>query len=207
VRSFLQLWGDALWQAWQLAATFAPELVQRVTGDTEFQTGDAGGEYDFVLHFDAGQMHPDLQVVKMKALMDLVPTDAGGVINRAKLTQVQCRMIDPVLAREICQPVEAASAGLMKSVSDEVLKMAAGNEAKYADASNDPAAPTKMQYLQQIVQANPKYQQALGPQGDSLFQELMKKYAENLQQGVVQQQNKQVGRIGVTPRNQGGQQG
>ena len=207
VRAFLQMWADALWQAWQLASTFAPDLIKQVTGDTEFKAGPGGGEYDFVLHFDVGQLHPDLQVIKMKAFMELVPTDAGGVIDRAKLTQVQARMIDPVLAREIVQPVETASAGLFKKIHDDVLGMAAGNEAQYADASNDPAAPTKMQYFQQIVQANPKYQQALSPQGDGLFQQLMKKYAENLQQGEVQQQNKQVGRIGVRPMNQNTQQG
>jgi len=38
---------------------------------------------------------------------------------------------------------------------------------------------------------------------DERFQALLENYAKNLQMGVDQQQNKQVGRIGVKPVGQG----
>ena len=58
----------------------------------------------------------------------------------------------------------------------------------------------KMQFMQQIVQGNPKYQEAL--QGDGRFQALLENYGKNLQQSVSQEQNKMIGRIGVQPVNQ-----
>jgi len=42
----------------------------------------------------------------------------------------------------------------------------------------------KMQFMQQIVQGNPKYQEAL--QGEERFQLLLENYGKNLQQSVSQ---------------------
>ena len=53
--------------------------------------------------------------------------------------------------------------------------------------------------MQQIVQGNPKYQEAL--QGDERFQALMENCGKNLQQSVAQEQNKMIGLIGVQPMN------
>jgi hypothetical protein len=71
--------------------------------------------------------------------------------------------------------------------------MAAGNEAQYVE--NDPTAPMKLQFLNQIVANNPKYQQLM--QQDERFRALLENYAKSLQMSVMQQQNAQVGRIGV----------
>ena len=60
--------------------------------------------------------------------------------------------------------------------------------------------PNMFQLMQQIVQGNPKYQEAL--QGDERFQALLENYGKNLQQSVSQEQNKMIGRIGVQPVNQ-----
>jgi hypothetical protein len=73
--------------------------------------------------------------------------------------------------------------------------MALGNPPKLREM--DPAAQMRLQFLQQIVQANPKYQQALGE--DKLFATSMQKYSENLQFSVQQQQNAVTGRLGVDP--------
>jgi hypothetical protein len=62
---------------------------------------------------------------------------------------------------------------------------------------NDPAAQSKMQFVQDIVQKNPKVQAAA--QQDQQFQMLFQNYTKNLQMSVSQQQNKSIGRIGVTP--------
>jgi hypothetical protein len=57
-----------------------------------------------------------------------------------------------------------------------------------------------MQYLQEILQKNPKAAQAA--QGDRIFQILLENYSKNLQMSVEQQKNKQIGRIGVTPASE-----
>ena len=87
--------------------------------------------------------------------------------------------------------------------------MMLGNEASYVE--NDPTASTKMQYLQDIMSKNPKAQQA--SQQDQMFQMMLQNYVKNLQMSVMQEQNKQIGRIGVSPvadklkqEGQGGQQ-
>jgi len=70
-----------------------------------------------------------------------------------------------------------------------------GNEPKYVE--NDPTASSKLQFASQIVASNPNYQSGL--QQGGRFAELMQKWAMNLQFSITQEQNKQVGRIGVTP--------
>ncbi|MBT7911884.1 MAG: hypothetical protein HN607_15325 [Verrucomicrobia bacterium] len=60
--------------------------------------------------------------------------------------------------------------------------------------------PNMFRFMEQIVQGNPKYQEAL--QGDERFQALLENYGKNLQQSVSQEQNKMIGRIGVQPVNQ-----
>jgi predicted enzyme involved in methoxymalonyl-ACP biosynthesis len=54
-----------------------------------------------------------------------------------------------------------------------------------------------MQYLQEIAGKSPKVQQMA--QGDQLTAALFENYQKNLQMSIMQQQNKQVGRTGVTP--------
>jgi len=62
---------------------------------------------------------------------------------------------------------------------------------------NDPTAETRMQYVQDIISKNPKAQMAA--QQDPVFQTLMQNYVKNMQMSVMQQQNAQIGRTGVTP--------
>jgi hypothetical protein len=84
---------------------------------------------------------------------------------------------------------------LYKEVQSDIGLMMLGNEANYVE--NDPSAPSKLQYLQDIMSKNPKAQQSM--QGDQHFRALMDNFIKNLQMSVMQQQNKQIGRTGVTP--------
>jgi hypothetical protein len=73
--------------------------------------------------------------------------------------------------------------------------MMLGNEATYIES--DPAASSKLQFAQQVLQKNPKAQQAL--QGDQIFQILFQNYMKQLQFSIDQEKNAQIGRIGVSP--------
>jgi hypothetical protein len=84
---------------------------------------------------------------------------------------------------------------MFDEVNSQIAYMALGNQPKYVE--NDPSAGIKMQFLQQIVGNNPKYQAQL--EQDEQFQQLLQGYAQNLNMSVMQQQNKQVGRLGVNP--------
>jgi hypothetical protein len=87
---------------------------------------------------------------------------------------------------------------MFKDVQSDIGMMLLGNEALYQ--ANDPAAQTKLQYTQQVMQANPKAQAAL--QQDENFRALFENYVKSLQMSIMQQQNAQIGRIGVTPVSQ-----
>jgi hypothetical protein len=102
------------------------------------------------------------------------------------------------MAGELIMNQQQASQKMYKDVQSDIGNMLLGNEALYQE--NDPTAQTKLQYAQQILQSNPKAQQAL--QSDPNFQRLFQNYVKSLQMSVMQQQNAQVGRIGVTPVSQ-----
>jgi len=84
---------------------------------------------------------------------------------------------------------------MFDEVMNQTVRMSLGNAP--TPVENDPAAPRKLEYLQNIVQNNSKYQKLLGE--DKEFAALMENYVKTLQMSVSQQQNKQVGRIGVKP--------
>ena len=73
-----------------------------------------------------------------------------------------------------------------------------GNEALYTEM--DPAASSKLQFAQDILQKNPKAQQALN--SDRIFQILFQNYTKQLQFSIDQEKNKQIGRIGVSPASE-----
>lgn len=124
--------------------------------------------------------------------------DTGGVLNRNKLTEMMIQAIAPEVAKDLILNPQDASRQMFKDVQSDIGMMLLGNEALYQE--NDPAAPTKLQYAQQIMQANPKAQAAL--QQDQNFQALFNNYVKSLQMSIMQQQNATIGRIGVTPVSQ-----
>lgn len=220
VKKFLIMWGEALQMAYELSVKFAPETIARVTGGAPSQNLD---DFHYVMHFDAAQFQPELMEAKLKALNDEAATDVTGTIDRAALKALNVQMIDPGLAKQVLISQGQASVKLQKDVMNDILNMFAGSEAVYGDASDDPAAPTKLQMAQQTLQGNPNYLSALDPQvaaeimgpqvGSQIaqtqrrgmgkvnqrFSALVQNYMKNLQQGVAQQQNKTIGRTGVKP--------
>jgi hypothetical protein len=121
--------------------------------------------------------------------------DSGGVLNSNALVEMMIRAIAPELADQLIMNQQQASQKMFKDVQTDIGMMLLGNEALYQE--NDPAAQTKLQYAQQVLQSNPKAQAAL--QQDPNFQQLFEKYVKSMQMSVMQQQNAVIGRIGVTP--------
>jgi hypothetical protein len=201
---------DAYMTAWSEAFTMMFRLVQEYLGDEELQRiagmspdlpssqGEIQGAYDFAVKFDVRELDSEYVIAKMKAIIDLLPIDTAGTVDRAKLMSIAVSMVDPILGQSVLSDQRGAAQKTFDKVNQDVALMALGNEAAYTE--NDPTAAMKMQFMQQIVQNNPKYQEAL--QGDERFQALLDNYGKNLQQSVAQEQNKMVGRLGVQPMNQ-----
>lgn len=224
VKKFLIMWGEALQMAYELSVKFAPETIEKVTGNAP---GEDVDNFHYVMHFDTGQFQPELMEAKIKAFTEAAASDPTGSFDMSALARFKARMIDPQMAKELLVPQSQASAKIYRDVQSDILNMFAGSEVQYADASNDPAAPTKLQNAMEILFSNPNYVKAIDPKmagqldpqagqrvammqqqlaqqdgggsapPDPRFSELLMNYFKNLQQGVVQQQNKQVGRTGV----------
>jgi hypothetical protein len=125
----------------------------------------------------------------------VLPLDSAGVIDKTKLVKAAIEAIDPDKAKELILEQSSASQMMYKDIQSDIGLMMLGNEANYVE--NDPAAQTKLQYMQDIIGKNPKAQQQM--QQDEHFRALVENYIKNLQMSVTQQQNKQIGRTGVTP--------
>ena len=151
-------------------------LVQEYLGDEELQRiagispglptsqAEIQGAYDFAVKFDVRELDSDYVIGKMKAIIDLLPIDTAGTVDRAKLMSIAVSMVDPVLGQSVMSDQRGASQKTFDKVNQDVALMALGNEAAYTE--NDPTAAMKMQFMEQIVQGNPKYHEAL--QGDEL---------------------------------------
>ena len=151
-------------------------LVHEYLGDEELQRiagispglptsqAEIQGAYDFAVKFDVRELDSDYVIGKMKAIIDLLPIDTAGTVDRAKLMSIAVSMVDPVLGQSVMSDQRGASQKTFDKVNQDVALMALGNEAAYTE--NDPTAAIKMQFMEQIVQGNPKYHEAL--QGDEL---------------------------------------
>ncbi len=210
---YLQTWTAALNRYWKLiqANADAAELARIAGEDPGFPKDprELEGEFDITLSFDVKDMDMEFVFKKLEAIGKwAMQFDRAGVVDMAGLVRMAFLAIDPTYAGALIRDERGASKLIYDQVAQDVAMMALGNEADYVE--NDPTAAMKLQFLNQIVQGNPRYQQALGlsqgGQPDPLFVERMTKYQANLQFSVTQQQNKQIGRIGVTPDNAGGAQ-
>lgn len=198
VDNWLTAWSEIYTQMLQLSIQYMDDTeVQRICGlSLPKNVTDICNQYDFEVRFDIKNLYSDLVLEKIQAINQfVVPLDSGGVIDRNILVQAAVEAISPDLAKKVILNQQSASQKMYRDVQTDIGMMMLGNEAQYVE--NDPTAQTKMQYLQQIMQKNPKAQQAA--QGDPVFQQLVQKYSKNLQMSIMQQQNKQIGRIGVTP--------
>ena len=185
-------------------------LVQEYMGDEDFHRiagmspglptsqAEIQGAYDFSVKFDVRELDSEYVATKMKAIIDLLPIDTAGTVDRSKLMSIAVSMVDPVLGQSILSDQRGASQKTFDKVNQDIALMALGNEASYTEG--DPTAGMKLQFMQQIIGGNPKYQEAV--QSDERFQALLENYGKNLQQSVAQEQNKMIGRLGVQPVNQ-----
>lgn len=198
VDNWLTAWSEIYTQMLQLCLQYmdTEELTRIASVDIPKSIDDIAKQYDFEVRFDIRNLYSDLVMEKLQAISQFViPLDSAGVIDRSKLVQKAIEAISPDAAKELVINQQSASQKMYRDVQTDIGMMMLGNEANYVE--NDPTAQTKMQYLQDIMSKNPKAQQAA--QTDQIFQMLIQNYQKNLQMSVMQQQNKQIGRIGVSP--------
>lgn len=200
VNSWLLTWRSVFRQMFSLCCQYmTPEEIAKITGGQLPQSlSEIHNEFDLNVRFDVMDMDKEYITQKIDFLTKVAQLDTGGVLNRTRLTEMMIQAIAPEMASELIVNQQQASAQMFKDVQSDIGMMLLGNEALYQE--NDPAAQTKLQYAQQVLQANPKAQAAL--QQDENFKALFQNYVKSLQMSVMQQQNAVIGRIGVTPVSQ-----
>ena len=193
INNWLHGWTEAFRQVLSLTLQYmGPEEIVRITGSTT--PVKELTDFDVMLKFDVRELSTDLVTEKLKAISALVlPLDTAGVVDRTKLVSVALRAIDPNLASELVMQQGPAAQKMFSETNDEIALISLGNPPTLRE--NDPTAAIRLQFSQQVLQANPKYQMQL--QQDPLFQANLQKYIENLQFSVQQQQNAVTGRLGV----------
>lgn len=198
INNWLDVWSEAF------AMTFSLMLQYMDSGEIEQITGSplpqnmssVSNMYDFQVKYDVRELDTNFVIEKLKAITQFVlPLDNGGVIDKNKLVKAAIEAIDPDKAKDLIINTATASQMLYKDIQSDIGLMMLGNEAQYVE--NDPAASSKLQYMQDIMSKNPKAQQMM--QQDPHFRALMENSIKNLQMSVSQQRNKQIGRTGVTP--------
>ena len=153
-------------------------------------------QFDFVMKFNVAELDSDLVKSKLDAISTIATTlDAAGRIDKVKLVDKALRAVAPEAADELLVDEAAASQQMYNGVKQDIANMLLGFEASYTDASNDPAAGSKLQLAQELAQSNPRVMQEM--QSNEVFKDLMDRYLQNLNMGVMQQQNKQIGRTGT----------
>jgi hypothetical protein len=198
VDGWLNSWAEVYTQLLQLSLQYMPsEELQRITGvNVNLGATDIANQFDFEVKFDVRDMDNEYVMKKLQSISQFVlPLDSGGTVDRNKLVAKLVEAISPDISKEIILDQQSASQKMYNDVQNDIVKMLMGIEPQYTE--NDPAAGTKMQYLQDIAGKSPKVQQMA--QSDQMTAALMQNYQKNLQMSIMQQQNKQIGRTGVTP--------
>jgi hypothetical protein len=199
VNSWLMAWTEVYQQVFCLALQYlTPEEKTKICGqDLPSNASEIQGGYDFIVKFDVREVDTNLVMEKLDAITKFaIPLDQSGVIDRSKLIKKVIEAISPDLGRDLITESEQASQKMFRDVQTDIGLMMLGNSPQLVE--NDPAAATKTQLAQQILQQNPKAQQAL--QGDESFQQMFHSYIQNLQMSITQEQNKTTGRTGVAPQ-------
>ncbi len=200
VNNWLMSWRGVFRQVFALCAQFlSPEEIAAITGGFQIPQNLSAihNEFDINIRFDVKDMNPDYIDKKIQFLQTISQMDAGGAIDKNALTRMMLQAVAPEVANQLIVNQAQASQQMYKDVQSDIANMLLGNEAIYSE--NDPAAQTKMQFVQDIMSKNPKAQAAL--QQDENFKALFENYVKNIQMSLMQQQNAQIGRLGVNQVN------
>lgn len=198
INNWLDVWSEAFSMTFSLMLQYMEQSeIEGITGKALPQNiSSISNMFDFQVKYDVRELDTNFVIEKLKAITQFVlPLDSSGVIDKNKLVKAAIEAIDPDKAKELIINQASASQQMYREIQTDLGLMMLGNEANYVE--NDPAASTKMQYLQDIMGKNQKAQQTM--QSDPHFRALLENYMKNLQMSVSQQQNKQIGRTGVTP--------
>ena len=200
VDKYLQHSAEVIKMCFKCFQRFGPDSVFfRVTGSPDpvaFNKGDPNENFDIVISYDVLNSDPETQQNKLQQMVALTQLDRSGRININNLLDIAAFTVDPVLADNILQPIEAGQEQVVRQVTDDLSKIYAGIEM--------PARPNGAQIAMQVIQqygSQPDITERL--QVDEAFRGRLEKYAGQYTFQMQQAQNAQIGRVGTAPAQMG----
>jgi hypothetical protein len=200
VDKYLQHSAEVIKMCYKCFQRFGPDSVFfRVTGSPDpvaFNKGDPNENFDIVISYDVLNSDPETQQAKLQQMVALTQLDRSGRININNLLDIAAFTVDPVLADNILQPIEAGQEQVVRQVTDDLSKIYAGIEM--------PARPNGAQIAMQVIQqygSQPDITERL--QVDEAFRARLEKYAGQYTFQMQQAQNAQIGRVGTDPAQMG----
>jgi hypothetical protein len=187
-------------QVYKLCLQFLPlEKWQQISGQPDLQLPIGQREFVqdsmmLILEFDARDLNMEFLEQKLNLINTMiVPSDAAGVIDRAGLTQYAMRSLDPSGARLI-RPQGQATQQEITEEQAALGQIVTGVTPPIPGGSANPQL--RLQVIQSTLQA-PDFIQFL--KANPIAQQRLQERIKSFQFAMQQQQNAQVGRIGVPP--------
>lgn len=195
---------------WQIAGTMLLKLAQRytpplvvaqVTGlipkPYEVNRNNIAGEFRLMLNFDPRFGSAEFVFGMMERVEKyLIPLDTNAVVNRDALIKYVFAALDPTLADLVVRDSQTAQQSEIEDEQLNLARMVTGTEPPMKLKGQNHAA--RLQVLQQsMVRNQPFFDALLTVRPD--FAEMVQRRIEFLQQQVVQQKNRQIGRYGTAP--------
>jgi len=156
---------------------------------------DIRGQYDVMVVFDVRNLDSEYVANKLEALAKITTLDVTGVMDRNLLIKVMVAAVDPSLADELVRDADAASQQEVDDEERQFTKIAAGVEPMLKEGGEN--AQLRLQVLQQIISKNPSLQDRYGK--DEIFKSMVDNRMKHFQFMLQQQQNAQIGKMGVKP--------
>ena len=153
------------------------------------------GKFDMRLDFDARTFDSEALQIKIRGMVELLPLDVMGVVDRVGLVKFLFSAIDPTMAEFLIKDVEAAAQAEIEDEQLQFTKIAAGTEPQLKQDGQN--SQLRLQTLQQIIQANPAVQQRYAQ--DEIFKNMLDARMQAFSFALQQQQNAQIGRVGAQP--------
>ena len=204
VNRWLDSWREALSQALSLCQQYLPpEFVARITSgpveEIAMTQEDIEGKFDLSLRFSVDTLNPEFMEKKLDAVTKLTQFDVTGALDRNKLLGIVAESIDPMLAKQVIMDKQTASQKEIEDEQNSWLKIMNEIEPLPKEGVN---FQLRSQTAQQILQTSQELQQKM--QEKPLVKQLADNRMKYLQFGIQQQENAQIGRVGVKPVTGGG---
>lgn len=204
VNRWLDSWREALSQALSLCQQYLPpEFVARITNgpveEIAMTQEDIEGKFDLSLRFSVDTLNPEFMEKKLDAVTKLTQFDVTGALDRNKLLGIVAESIDPMLAKQVIMDKQTASQKEIEDEQNSWLKIMNEIEPLPKEGVN---FQLRSQTAQQILQTSQELQRKM--QEKPLVKQLADNRMKYLQFGIQQQENAQIGRVGVKPVTGGG---